>query len=114
MLETRETEADGVVTLELSGTFDLYSAPEFNDRFDSFYKKGLKKFIIDISGLEHVDSSGLAAFLRMFTFLEERQGRSVVIGARGTVARIFELTNLDQRIIVLRDREQALRVLDKI
>ena len=114
MLDLKESEEGGVVYFTLTGTFDLYSAPDLDGKFDAWYQKGKKKIILDVKGLEHIDSSGLGSFLKIHTFLEERNGRVCVIGAHGVVARIFELTKIDQRMIVLADREQALRVLEKI
>lgn len=114
MLDFKESEEQGVVTFTLAGTFDLYSAPEFDGKFEDWYEKGRKKFLIEVSALEHIDSSGLGSFLKMHTYLEERNGRVCIIGATGVVARIFELTRIDQRMIVLAGRDQGLRVLDKL
>ena len=114
MLDIKETEVDGVVTFALTGTFDLYFAPELDELFELRYKDGKKKFIIDIGGLELIDSSGLGILLKLHSFLEEREGRLCVIGGVGSVARIFQLTNLDQRMIVLKDHDQAMRVMDKL
>lgn len=114
MLQIDESEKKDAVLFTLQGTFDLYFAPELDDRFQAVYEQGKKKIVVDIGGLELIDSSGLGVLLKIHSFLEERQGRLCIVGAAGSVARIFELTNLDQRMIVLRDLDQALRVLDKL
>ena len=107
-------EENGIVTFGLTGTLDLYNSPEVKGRFNDWYEKGFKKFLIDLSGLDHVDSSGLAAFINLHSFLQEREGRSVLFGARGGVKRILELTDLNQRIFIVGHRDQALRILEKL
>jgi anti-anti-sigma factor len=54
-----------------------------------------KKLILDLSGIEHMDSSGMQVILDSSTAVREAGGELRVAGASVKIARLFRLTQVD-------------------
>jgi anti-anti-sigma factor len=82
----------GIAKLKLRGELDLASSPFLEGELEEVEGSGCRRLVIDLSGLEFMDSSGLhvllAALRRSLTNGHELSLRR---GPRG-VHRIFDLT----------------------
>lgn len=85
----REVEA-----IALSGEMDLYSANHLKERVVELWEAGTTRIIIDLSELSYVDSSGIGVLLYVFSSSQKRSYEVVFCGARGSVAKVIELTKL--------------------
>jgi anti-sigma B factor antagonist len=54
---------------------------------------GTRKLVLDLSGVDYIDSSGLGMLIYCFGQMEQSGGRMRVTGANGPVARVFEIAN---------------------
>ena len=89
--------ADGIGRVAVFGELDAASSPSLCSALELFAEKpDVHVVVVDVSGLEFIDSSGLSAIVRANQSLGERTGATIcVTGAEGTVLRAFELTGLD-------------------
>jgi anti-sigma B factor antagonist len=89
-----EREPNELYVLELFGEFDLSSIQVAESELRRIEESGVKQIIVDLSGLDFIDSSGLRVLLT--TYERERRGadRLVFLRGRGPVQRIMELTQL--------------------
>jgi anti-sigma B factor antagonist len=89
----------GDALIALSGELDLSGAPALEDEIRRLAgAEGVQRVVLDLRGLEFLDSSGL----RVVAMAERRlsgAGRNLVL-VRGveTVQRVFEITRLDERL----------------
>jgi len=77
--------------VRLAGELDLASNPELADRLVAIAGSAV---ILDLSELTFIDASGLAVLLDAKQRIEMQGDRLELRGARGLVARVFEICGL--------------------
>lgn len=65
-----------------------------------------KKIALDLSGVKHLDSSGLAALIGILRLVREQGGDVRVVAANAPVRRVFEITAL-ARVFKYRPAQMA-------
>ena len=61
---------------------------------------GVRKLVIDLTGLNMIDSSGIGTLIKRIEQMEQAGGRICVAGAHGAVAKVFHTIRID-RIVAL-------------
>ena len=61
---------------------------------------GARKLVIDLTGLNAIDSSGIGTLVSCAGHMGQLGGRMRLAGAQGSVAKVFEMVHMD-RIIPL-------------
>jgi anti-anti-sigma factor len=85
--------------LEVSGALDLATADQFTERVRSV-SAGAPKVVLDLSGVDFMDSSGLAALLAAVTEIRRADRQIDVVPELGPqVARLLKITGV-ARILV--------------
>jgi len=74
---------------------DASKAPAFKDEITRCIDAGQNQIVLDLSGVEFIDSSGLGALVSCLKRLGPR-GSLAVAGATGAVSRLFTLTRMDR------------------
>ena len=93
--------------IHLEGMCDLASAPKLKEVLTELRPPAVMSIVIDVSGLEFVDSTGLGLMLGALRRLREAGGTLKLAGAQGTVLRVLEVTDLDKVIPLFPDVETA-------
>jgi anti-sigma B factor antagonist len=92
---TGRVEADGTLWLQLFGEFDLAAADAFTEVVALPEAKS-RPTVIDLSGLDFLDSTGVLCLLRASSQAELRRQELRFTRGTGKVARILELTGVEQ------------------
>jgi anti-anti-sigma factor len=71
-------------------------AGEFKNNLLDLIKKGIKELVIDLSGVEVVDSVGLGVMIATHNSLSKSGGKLKVINASEDICRLFQTMRLDQ------------------
>jgi anti-anti-sigma factor len=96
-LTIQQMTDDRGVVIQLAGELDLESAPELDRRLRELAGEIPGRLLIDLSGLEFMDSSGLAVMVRAQRSAREN-GRHLALRPGPTqVQRLFELTGMLER-----------------
>jgi anti-sigma B factor antagonist len=82
--------------VELKGEVDLFTAPAFKEAVYEILDAGNNRIIIDLSGLEFMDSTGLGVLLGALRRLRTTGGSLALVCDRENIVKIFQLTGLDQ------------------
>jgi anti-sigma B factor antagonist len=61
----------------------------------SLVSRGVSRFVIDMSGVDFIDSTGLGALVAVLK-VSGRNGAVVVAGAQAPVVMLFKLTRMDK------------------
>ena len=94
-----ETAADGTAVLRLAGELDLETAPDLVATVVAVAVEGpAEHVVIDLVGVDLVDSSGLAAFVRSYRLVTGRGGTLVVRHSAPHIRKMFSITGVDQVI----------------
>ncbi|HWD75797.1 MAG TPA: STAS domain-containing protein [Solirubrobacteraceae bacterium] len=88
---------DGLCVVVLEGEIDLATAPVLKSAVTELLPKGLSRFIIDLSGVRHMDSTGLGVLVGFRRRLADHS-RMAIAGARSNVRAVIELTGLDFQV----------------
>jgi anti-sigma B factor antagonist len=97
-------------TLAVSGELDYSECAAFRMHVDRVLKAQPPAVIVDLSGIEYLDSSGLGLLLSLSREYGSHGGRMVLI-TNSTVDSILDLTRLTGIFSIAADREQALELL---
>jgi anti-anti-sigma factor len=92
-VQTSKIEPD-IVVVRLSGTITLDEADEVESLIDGLLKRCEKKLILELSGINRIDSVGGMVLVRCFFASREAGGLLRVAGASQSVARIFQITQV--------------------
>ena len=98
---------DQTHVIEVSGQIDLYAAPEFKQHTRDVIDGGAKRVIVDLSGVEFMDSTGLGVLVGALKRLRSAQGTLALVVTDYDIERMLELTGLDGVFDVYRSRDEA-------
>jgi anti-sigma B factor antagonist len=102
-----EHKREGVVVLKVvNARIDAASAPELRSALAAEVARGIHRFVIDLSGVNFVDSTGLGALVASLK-ASGPSGGVVVAGARDAVATLFKLTRMDRVFRLYPDEIEA-------
>jgi anti-sigma B factor antagonist len=108
-LELVEEERDGVVVVRVRGKrLDASQAPAFKDSVTKSIEGKPRKIVLDLTLVEFIDSIGLGVLVACFK-RAGGQGKLVVVGAQGAVARLFKLTRMDRVFPIYKSLDEALK-----
>ncbi|NOZ57296.1 MAG: STAS domain-containing protein [Calditrichaeota bacterium] len=97
-----------VAVVKVAGEVDLYSSPELRKAILSQAEKRPSRLVVDLSGVQYMDSSGVATLVEGLQKLEQNGGELVLCGLGDMVQEVFKLTRLDSVFQILPSLEEAL------
>lgn len=86
---------------------DASVAPAFKQEMAQLVQDGERRLVLDLGGVDFLDSSGLGALVSVLKTLGA-QGAMAVCGAQGAVLSLFKLTRMDKVFTLCTDRREAL------
>lgn len=102
----------GIATLAISGPFDAHQVTQVQQEFDALLAAGARFIILDLTGVDFVDSGALALMVRGMKRCRERNGELLLCGLRQSVRIIFELTRMDRAFRIFDDEAGAQAALE--
>ena len=96
--------------LALSGELDLVSSPALEQAMDQLQGADIELLIVDLRGLDFMDSTGLHLVIRAQNQAHETGCRFAVVRGREQVQRLFDLTGMTETLTVIDSPEQMLEV----
>ena len=94
--------------IAVSGEIHVSTAPEFSRLLDAAIGEGKDQIVLDLSGVEFIDSTGLSVLLNGLRRVTRAGGRMALVCANPTVLRLFVITRLDSTFRIVPTREEAL------
>jgi anti-sigma B factor antagonist len=109
LVELEIEERGDFVVAHLSGELDIAGAPGMGDRIHDAVPTSARGLVVDLTGLDFIDSSGIAMLFGLSRKLgSRRQGLSVVARSGGPVSRVLQLVEFDQAAPVHETLDEAL------
>jgi anti-sigma B factor antagonist len=88
----------------VAGEIDLYTAPRLHSELATAVSgEGLPRVLVDMTGVEFCDSTGMNVLLAALRRARERGGELVLAGPRPAVRKILQVTGLESVFTVLDD-----------
>jgi anti-sigma B factor antagonist len=85
---------DGLSVVGLDGEIDLATAPALKSTLTGLLSQGFGRFVLDLSGVRHMDSTGLGVVVGFRRRLADSR-LIVIAAATANVRAVIELTGLD-------------------
>jgi len=97
----------GMAIVSFRGDVDLEHAAAAREVLLSCVRSG-RGLAVDLSGVEYIDSSGIASLVEAFQEARRRGSRFSLVAVSPTALRVFELARLDRVFTLHASIEEAL------
>lgn len=105
MVEWPTRTADsGAVVLRPEGRLNMVVAPELREQLHALVQAGNTRLVVDLSGVDSIDSSGLGALISGLKVARQSGGDLRIASPGEQATAVLELTNLNR---VLKSYESA-------
>lgn len=104
---SEEHPPSGAHVIDVHGEIHLSTAPDFSERLTAAIDRGSMAIVIDLSGVEFIDSTGLSVLLNGMRLVAARKGSLALVCANPTVLRLFQITGLDHTFAIHEERGSA-------
>jgi anti-sigma B factor antagonist len=112
-MEIQVTEQGKVQILACEGRMDAQFAGLLKDRIQELLDGGTTQLVMDLEGLEFLDSSGLGALVSCLRRIKEKKGEIKLAGLRPEVLSIFEITRVSRLFHICESVQEAVKAFKK-
>jgi anti-sigma B factor antagonist len=85
---------DGDDVIVATGEIDLYSAPKLWEALSLQIERGNGHVVLDLAGVEFMDSQGLAVIVRAHKEVQPQGGTVIIRSPRAQARMVFEISGL--------------------
>lgn len=101
-------EEEKVTVVVLQGVIKLgESARQFSSYLQDLLDEGVQSVLVDLSGIDHVDSTGLGELVGYLQRFTEQGRRLALLSPPKRIFNLLKLTRLDEVFPIYDDRGQA-------
>jgi len=93
------TAADRVV-VAVGGQIDVYTAHIVRDRLTGFVDAGQRHIIVDLEGVDFLDSTGLGVLVGALKRVRASDGSLQLVCSEERLLKIFRITGLDKVFLI--------------
>ncbi len=83
-------------TLTVRGSLDINTAAQLGDEIDRIVGERPKIVVVDLAALDLIDSSGVAALVKLYKGVRATGGNVTISGVRDQPLAIFKLLRMDK------------------
>ena len=91
----------------------MKKSDQFREEANQFLEKGDKQIIVDLSGVNVMNSAGLGVLIAMQTEIDKRKGRLTIVGLQPLMQEIFTRMRLEELFELEESVEKALEKMHK-
>jgi anti-sigma B factor antagonist len=102
-------QAGPVSLLNVSGHLTSFEVAALRDSISRLLKQGRKNIVLNLSGLQYLDSSGIGELARIYVSVVKESGQLKVVGLTPKVEEILKITQLYQVFPEFPTEEAALQ-----
>jgi anti-sigma B factor antagonist len=101
-------QSEKVSLIYVKGRLTSFEAQAFREAIHGLLNQGHKNIILNLTGLEYLDSSGIGELVRNYLSVIKKGGAMKVVGLAPKVEEILKVTQLYQVFPEFPDEESAL------
>lgn len=102
------TEREGEsCTIALQGEIDVYTSPRLRQELTEVVDAGCLNLVLDLEGVEFIDSSGLGVLVSALRRVKEQGGTLRLVCTKESILKIFRITGLDKVFPVFMSVDEA-------
>jgi anti-sigma B factor antagonist len=108
-MEIEKTEKGAVTVIVVRGVIKLgESAKTFSSFLGEVLDQGTNPVVVDLEGIDHVDSTGLGELVGYLQRFEAQGRRMAFVNPARRLRRLFELTRLNEIVPIYDDQARAI------
>lgn len=88
--------SENVSFLEVSGRLTSFESTAFRDAVHGILNQGHKNIVLNLTGLDYLDSSGVGELVRNYMAVIKKGGAMRVVGLAPKIEEILKVTHLHQ------------------
>jgi anti-sigma B factor antagonist len=113
VLEITANRSDDGTQVDLcpDGELDAYSVAQFREAFAELAEE--PRVIVNLSGVQFMDSAGLGALIGGIRRIRESEGRVVIFSDREAITKLLHTTGFDRIVPVKNIYAEAISALDE-
>lgn len=96
LLKIKVKEAGGLPVIKLVGEIDLSTSPQFKEKIYEIIESGKRDVIVDLNGLDFMDSTGLGVLVAALKKTRMEGGSIRLICKKNNIMKVFTITGLDK------------------
>jgi anti-sigma B factor antagonist len=81
---------------------------DLKNQFMDYIEKGVSHFLIDLSQLKHINSTGLGVFITLYTKVRGKQGEMVLVNPSENIVNLLTITKLTSVFAIVDTPEQGM------
>ena len=89
-----QRDSQDVVILDLTGRLWILDLP-LRDLMNDLLTNGQRHFVLNLAGVNYIDSSGLGQLVSIWTSVRNKGGHMTLLNPSKRVRRLFEITRLN-------------------
>lgn len=93
--------------VRVGGEIDLATAPTLRERLASVIEGGDHRLVIDLGGVDFIDSTGLGSLIGALKRIRSHDGELRLVCDEPRILKVFEITGLDRVFEISPDLEAA-------
>jgi anti-sigma B factor antagonist len=107
-LEIRKREREGIVILDLNGRITVgEESSKLRDVLRELSAGGVQNVILNLRGVDYIDSTGLGALVICFTTLRKADGKLTLLNASRRNIELLVFTKLATVFEIFNDEQEA-------
>jgi len=107
-LSIRQRNVSEVVVLDLNGRLWILDLP-LRELMNGLLAQGKRHFVLNLGGVEYIDSSGLGQLISIWTSIRNKTGHMTILNPTQRVQRLFEITRLTTIFEILDNEADAVQ-----
>jgi anti-sigma B factor antagonist len=111
-LSIRQRDVSEVVILDLTGRLWILDLP-LRDLMNTLLNEGKCNFVLNLTGVDYIDSSGLGQLITIWTSIKNRSGQMTVLSPTKRVQRLLDITRLNTVFHILEKEDDAVALARK-
>ncbi|TAM79818.1 MAG: anti-sigma factor antagonist [Acidobacteria bacterium] len=106
-----EENVEGIIVLAIGGKINTEASESFSKKMTSLIENGARQMLLDLSGVDYINSSGLRALLAAAKKMADLGGKMALADVAELIYRVLEVSGCTSHIRVYHSREEALKSL---
>ena len=102
------SDTPGFTVVEVSGEIDVYTAPKLREKLISLVEEGSYQLIVDMEGVEFLDSTGLGVLVGGLKRVRAHDGWIDLVCSQSRILRIFKITGLNKVFSIHNSVDEAI------
>jgi anti-sigma B factor antagonist len=112
-LTIKQRSASDVVILDLTGRLWILDLP-LRDLMNGLLGEGKRYFVLNLAGVDYIDSSGLGQLISIWTSIRNKTGHLTVFNPTKRVQRLLDITRLDTVFEIFNSESDAIQNARKV